>query len=297
MAQRKNKKAVFKFDNETMLLSSKTSFATLEAFKTLRTNVIFSLPGNGCKTIGVTSGNRSEGKSLTSINLALSFAQLGKRVIIIDCDLRIPSIAAKLNIPNNDGLSNYLVGTSNDDNLNIVEFGDPSISVVTSGSIPPDPTALLSSDSMKTMLDELKNTFNYDYIILDFPPVFLVWVVWILWNSPLQLPRINQSLDISFPASRLILNAKPIHDFLCSARYRAEIKDILLLFGHSVHLCGGWCIITLRLVRFSRGWCIYMVLFSRDCYYELFGFLIVRELHLDTRVHGSFKPAPSAGIG
>lgn len=162
------------FDSEKMLLTSNPSFMVQEAFKTLRTNVIFSLPGTGCKCIGVTSANRGEGKSVVAINLACSLAQLGKRVILIDCDLRLPSIAAKLGLSNSVGLSNYLAGTENNNRLRIYHFGDPQFEVSPAGSIPPDPTALLSSDSMKTMLDELKNTFNYDYIILDFPPVFLV---------------------------------------------------------------------------------------------------------------------------
>ena len=78
MKQSKSKKSTFTFNTEQMLLNSKASFVVKEAFKTLRTNVMFSLTGNDCKCIGVTSGNRSEGKSLTSINLALSFAQIGK---------------------------------------------------------------------------------------------------------------------------------------------------------------------------------------------------------------------------
>ena len=172
MKQSKSKKSTFTFNTEQMLLNSKASFVVKEAFKTLRTNVMFSLPGNDCKCIGVTSGDRSEGKSLTSINLALSFAQIGKRVILIDCDLRIPSIAAKLSFPNKVGLSNYLVGTENDDQVKILHFGDPSIDIVPSGSIPPDPTALLGSEAMKEMLGILKK--YYDYIILDFPPVSLV---------------------------------------------------------------------------------------------------------------------------
>lgn len=237
MKQRKNKKAVFQFDTETMLLSSKTSFATQEAFKTLRTNVIFSLPGNGCKCIGITSANRSEGKSLTSLNLALSFAQLGKRVIIIDCDLRIPSIAAKLNIPNNDGLSNYLVGTSNNDSLNIVEFGDPSISVVTAGSIPPDPTSLLSSEAMKKMLGILKN--YYDYIILDFPPVSLVtdavllsdvvdgYLVVVRQNSS-EFSRINETIfQMEFANAKMIgfvYNAKNLEGLGKQSKYYKYYK-------------------------------------------------------------------------
>lgn len=169
----KNKKNVnHRFDRNKMLLTSNSSFPVQEAFKTLRTNVMFSLPGEGCKCIGVTSANRSEGKSMVSINLAISFAQMDKRVLLIDCDLRIPTVAAKLNIPNAVGLSNYLARTESDNVLRIFHCGSPAIDVVTAGSIPPDPTTLLGSETMKTMLSSLRD--DYDYIILDFPPAFIV---------------------------------------------------------------------------------------------------------------------------
>ena len=172
MKLRRHKNVVHQLDSEKMLLSENSPFPVKEAFKTLRTNVMFSLPGTGGKCIGVTSSNRSEGKSVVSLNLAISFAQLGKKVLIMDCDLRLPTVASKLNIPIKVGLSNYLAGTEEDNILRIYHRGAQNIDVVAAGSIPPDPTSLLSSEAMKSLIASLKK--DYDYIILDFPPVFIV---------------------------------------------------------------------------------------------------------------------------
>ena len=168
----KHKVANQVFDSEKMLLSETSSFVVQEAFKTLRTNVLFSLPGKGCKYIGVTSANRSEGKSVISTNLAIAFAQLGKRVILIDCDLRLPTIASKIGISNRPGLSDYLTGNEDMEGSLIQRLDKYGIDVMASGNRPPDPTTLLSSEQMKEMLKMLEG--YYDYVILDFPPVYLV---------------------------------------------------------------------------------------------------------------------------
>ena len=93
------------FNPEKMLLSENSSFSVLESFKTLRTNVTFSLPGLKNRCIGVVSANRGEGKSTVSVNLAISLAQIDKKVVIVDCDMRIPTVAAKLGMENRPGLS------------------------------------------------------------------------------------------------------------------------------------------------------------------------------------------------
>lgn len=183
MKKDKNKRKAVeqRFDSEKMLLSSNASFMVQEAFKMLRTNVMFSLPGKGCKCIGITSANRSEGKSMVSINLAMSLAQLGKRVVLIDCDLRIPTVASKLGLKNDVGLSNYLAGTEADSFLRIYHHGDPRIDVVLAGRIPPDPTMLLGSPAMKNLIKTLRE--SYDFIILDFPPISLVTDAVLLTDS------------------------------------------------------------------------------------------------------------------
>ena len=93
-----------------MLLTDKTPFAIQEAFKELRTNVMFSLPGTGCKCVGVTSPTPGDGKSATAANLAISLAQIGKRVILIDCDMRLPTVSESFRIKAVPGLSDFLSG-------------------------------------------------------------------------------------------------------------------------------------------------------------------------------------------
>lgn len=175
------------FDREKMLLSRNGSFFVQEAYKTLRTNVMFSLPGAGSKCIGVTSSNRGEGKSTISINLAMSLSQLRKKVLLIDCDLRLPTVAKKLDYEPEVGLSNYLAGTEQNKSLRIYHLGSqteaeqqtdntntivPNVDVVFAGKEVPDSTALLGSPDMKKLIASLK--MKYDYIVLDFPPVFIV---------------------------------------------------------------------------------------------------------------------------
>ena len=155
---------------EGLLLSEDSPFSVKEAYKTLRTNVIFSLPGSECKCIGVTSATRGEGKSTIALNLAISLAQLNKRVILIDCDLRLPTILTKLNLKNQEGLSNYLSGMI--DYIPVVRIKKRNIDVIPSGMIPPDATALINSEEMLKMLKTLEK--SYEFIIFDFPPINIV---------------------------------------------------------------------------------------------------------------------------
>ena len=167
---KKNKSSVPVFDASKMLLSESSPFSMQEAYKTMRTNIIFSLPGNGCKCIGVISASRGEGKSTISTNLSLSLAQLNKKIILIDCDMRLPTVAAKLGISSVPGLSNYLSGGYSE--IPTIHVDKLGIDVIPSGNIPPDSTALIDSEEMKTLVKELKK--SYDYIVFDFPPVNVV---------------------------------------------------------------------------------------------------------------------------
>lgn len=156
------------FSGEWHVLGENSPFAVTEAYKALRTNVQFSLPNGGAKCIGVTSATKGEGKSSTALNLAISFSQIGKKVLLIDCDMRLPSIATKLGIPGVPGLSNILVQAQNiNETLRYVT--GLNITVLPSGTIPPDPTYLLESSQMATVLNVFKK--YYEYIIVDLPPV------------------------------------------------------------------------------------------------------------------------------
>ncbi len=155
------------------LLHKKLSFAATEAYKLLRTNLMFALPDeNKCRVIGVTSSLRGEGKSTTAINLSYALSETGKRVLIIDADLRLPSIAKKLEISKSPGLSNALVGIATTEQVIRGSGVLDNWHILPSGDIPPNPTELLGSAQMKAFIDSVKK--NYDFIIVDLPPVNIV---------------------------------------------------------------------------------------------------------------------------
>ena len=148
----------------------KVPFAVVEAYKIMRTNLMFLLAKNNGKIISFTSSNASEGKSTTSINMAIAFSQLGGKVLVVDADLRRSSIHKKLHLENENGLSNVLAGFVKLDDA--VQAANPNLDVLTAGPIPPNPSELLGSqlfaDLMKTVRD------RYDYVIIDTPPLNIV---------------------------------------------------------------------------------------------------------------------------
>lgn len=155
---------------DEFILDDESGFAVQEAYKALRTNVIFSLPGNGPKCIGITSATKGNGKSTTALNTAIAFGQIGKKVIVLDGDLRLPTVASKLNIKGEPGLSNILIGSS--DVTECIQHNEEhGIDVIPSGIIPPDATVLLQSSEMAKLIDNLKR--KYDYVFIDLPPVLV----------------------------------------------------------------------------------------------------------------------------
>ena len=158
-------------DKETDFIGDGISFAAAEAYKLLRTKLQFSFAdGQNCHIIGVSSAMAGEGKSLSSCNLACSLSQLDKRVLLVDCDMRRPSLNAKLGVKKVPGLSNYLTGQVQlNDVLQEYVSGECRFSVIAAGRNPPNPIELLSSTGMRTALQIFRE--NFDYIILDLPPV------------------------------------------------------------------------------------------------------------------------------
>lgn len=141
-----------------------------EAYKTLRTNIQYSSYDRKLKAIVVTSTQPGEGKSLTIGNMALSFAQDNKKVVIIDCDLRRPTIHKKFGIMNAKGIAEIIVGTSTIES--VTKKYKNNLDIITAGKIPPNPSEMLGSEKMKNLIDELKEI--YDYILIDSPPVLAV---------------------------------------------------------------------------------------------------------------------------
>ena len=159
--------------DKVVLVGGKINFAAAEAYKMLRTKVQFSFADDAdCHIIGVSSAMTGEGKSLSAVNLAYSMSQLGKRVLLIDCDMRRPSVAEKLPVQSSPGLSDYLSGQTRADNLIQhcgMEDAVCAFHVIAAGRIPPNPMELLSSNKMSKLLEVLRG--SYDYIVLDLPPV------------------------------------------------------------------------------------------------------------------------------
>ena len=158
-------------ENRLRLLNDDTRFDIRESYKVLRSNIMFSLAKKGCKVIAVTSSIASEGKSTTCFNTAITFAETGAKVLVIDCDMRRPNVAKLLNVKGDKGLSNILVGESTVDQV-LIHSEYNGLDVITAGNIPPNPTELLTSDNVSSTIDALKE--KYDYIFLDTPPVTIV---------------------------------------------------------------------------------------------------------------------------
>lgn len=149
------------------------SFAAAEAYKLLRTKLEFSFADeNNCRIIGISSALSGEGKSLTAVNLAFALSQLNKKVLLVDCDMRRPTLAEKLGILKQPGLSNYLTRQCHLDELVqmcSMKNNENAFHVISAGQNPPNPIELLSSERMKKAMSAMRDA--YDYVILDFPPV------------------------------------------------------------------------------------------------------------------------------
>lgn len=155
-------------------VGSDAPFQYVEAYKSLRTNLEFLSSAGNCKTILITSSVPEEGKTNVAVNLAMTIAASGKRVVLVDCDLRKATISRYLRIlRNHAGLTNVI--TSKDEGAlaaALVRVKDSGITVLTAGTIPPNPAELLSAPMTEKIFASLQKAF--DYVIVDTPPVSLV---------------------------------------------------------------------------------------------------------------------------
>ena len=147
------------------------SSSVSEAYRVVRTSVLLSAAGSPPKTILLTSGRPGEGKTTTVVNTAMSLAQLGSSVLIIDADLRKPATHKGLNVQNDWGLSTFLSRNAELDGL-IQKLQIPNLSLLACGPIPPNPAELLSSNRMKELMRLV--TERYDHVLIDSPPLLYV---------------------------------------------------------------------------------------------------------------------------
>ena len=172
-ANQKKKKGTQTAWNYRTMFGPGLSFAAAEAYKLLRTNIMFSFPDEGmCHILGVTSSVQDEGKSSTTCNLAYALSEAGKKVLLLEADLRRPTIGSKLNVRRVPGVTNLLV--SREDFHSMVQQCShaPNMDILTAGDIPPNPSELLGSQRMSALLEELAQ--EYEYIVVDLPPVTAV---------------------------------------------------------------------------------------------------------------------------
>lgn len=152
-------------------ISDKSKFAIVESYKAARTNIMFSLSADEKKIFAVTSYSKGEGKSTVSSNLAISFSKMEKRVLLIDSDLRRPNIHNIFKVDNTAGLSN-IIGKMGDFDEIVHKDVLPNLDILTSGTIPPNPSELLCSARFVDLVERLND--EYDYIIFDTPPIGVV---------------------------------------------------------------------------------------------------------------------------
>ena len=149
------------------IVEKKPKSVAAEAYRSLRTNIQYSSFDKKYQTLVVTSANPEEGKSTVSGNLALVLAQGESKVLLVDCDMRRPSVHKKFRISNTYGISDLLVGNKK---LEAVahKYND-NLTIVSAGKIPPNPAEMLGSKAMTAFLEEMKK--HFDYIVLDTPPL------------------------------------------------------------------------------------------------------------------------------
>lgn len=155
----------------TLLTDANIPFNVVESYKTIRSNIMFTLGTTDNKVIAVSSSNPGEGKSTTAANIAIALAQTGSSVLLIDADMRKPVQHKLFKSRNVDGLSTLIIARSTKENA-VKKDAVQGLDLLSSGPIPPNPSELLASDRFKDLLEEFAE--EYDYVIIDTPPVNVV---------------------------------------------------------------------------------------------------------------------------
>ncbi len=209
------------------------SSVLLERFKFLRNALLMSSPGNPPKSVLLTSGSEKEGKSFVSSNVASSFAQLGNRVLLIDADLRKPSVHKFFGVKNSGGLTNVIIGQQSLEDGCIQETHHPNLYVLLAGSRTPSPAELLGSRAMQDVLKRCCELF--DFVVIDSAPLFPVVdshvlasiadkVMLVARSGSTQGPAVQDALEVLERShgnvAGVVLNDVDLMDFAQSYYYR-----------------------------------------------------------------------------
>ena len=166
----KNKRSI---DNNRYIITSFNPQSPIsEQYRTIRTTIDFKMADQGIKSFLVTSSEAAAGKSTASANIAVAFAQQGKKVLLIDGDLRKPTVNITFKVQNRVGLTNILMHQSSiEDAIQGTRLSE-NLTIITSGPIPPNPSELLASSAMKNLIDSVSDLF--DVVLIDTPPLSAV---------------------------------------------------------------------------------------------------------------------------
>lgn len=209
----------FSNDPNTMVTIDQPRSMISEQVRALRTNLEFIIPGVKTKNILFTSSISGEGKSFVCLNLGASLASTGKKVIILELDLRKPRFHIALGFENDKGLSSYLIGKDDYQDIVRVYPGQPNLSIISSGVVPPNPAELLLNGRIETLLEVLKK--EYDYILMDAPPVGLLTDAQIL----------SMHADATFFVVRYNYTHKDSIGLLEELRYKKVFKNLNIIFN------------------------------------------------------------------
>lgn len=204
-----NHSSVAEKQRSTANPGKRVPFAVSEAYKNIRTNLISILNKENKKVLAFSSPNASEGKSTTAINVAISLAQLNKKVLLIDSDAHRPSLHSKLKLDNSDGLMNVIAGISTPED--VIHHYNPFLDIITTGPITKNPTEAFSTPDFDRLLDEFRA--QYDYVIFDTPPLNLL----------------SDGLVISQKCDGLVIvtrSGNTTHEALCKALSSAKLLNI-----------------------------------------------------------------------
>lgn len=157
--------------NDMSFVGSNLGFEGKEAYNLLRTNILYSIKreGRNARVIGVTSSVHGEGKSLTAINLACSIADSERKVLLIECDMRLPTLRRKLNYERCPGLSNILADMDEEGDSLQKNVTTNGLDIIFAGETPPNPSELLASRAFSDLIAKVAE--EYSFVILDLPPV------------------------------------------------------------------------------------------------------------------------------
>lgn len=170
-AQARGERTITASGRPALIAAANPRSPVAEAYRQLRTNIQFSSLDRPCRTLMVTSTSPDEGKSTTLANLAVTIAQTGTAVILVDCDLRRPSLHELFDLGNIAGLTNLFIG-EDPPRLLLQETGIPNLQLLSSGPLPPNPSELLGSNRMGEVIELLQGEAHY--LLFDSPPVVAV---------------------------------------------------------------------------------------------------------------------------